>query len=447
MRTGHIKNIGLLLLCFSTVSGAFSQSLPDSVISKIDNLFAKWNSEVSPGCTIGIVRNDSLIYAKGYGMANLEHGIPNTAETISYIASASKPFTAYSIILLARQGKINFNDDIHKYLPWFPDVNEKITISHLLKNTSGIRDLWQLLAISGTRLDDVVRTNHVLKLLGKQQTLNFKPGSYHNSSTSDFTLLAEVVKSITGQSLRSFTDSAIFNPLRMYTTHFYDNYRETIKNRASSYVRTDSIHFETRIVNYSNVGETGVQTNINDMSKWVMNFYEPKLGDLEDIDQLTMKIKLDNGKEPPAEGMPPDSYKGWRQFWYIGGFAGYRSFVTVIPKLKIGFIVFSNVDDLDPVAKVYEIADLFIKENMQKGVVQNPEKDTSAATLRDPLAIRKFLGDYISENGVQTSFQIEKGKLFSHVGNLTWLWVDEGGNNFYDKGERYNGHFHRARFC
>src|SRR4030095_16366022 len=157
----------------------------------------------------GIVRNDSLIYTKGYGSANLEYAIPNTPETIFHTASVSKQFSGYAIVLLAKQGKLQLDDDIHKYLPWFPDLKEKITIRHLLNHTSGIRDQWQLLAISGTRLDDVITHEHIVKILSQQRALNFKPGEKYSYSNSGFTMLAEIVKSVTGQSLRQFTDSAI----------------------------------------------------------------------------------------------------------------------------------------------------------------------------------------------------------------------------------------------
>src|ERR1700710_377271 len=197
----------LLIIFFGTItflSKSFSQSIPDSTVKKIDSLFAKWNSANSPGCTIGIVMNDKLIYSKGYGMANLEYDIPNKPETIFHMASISKQFTAWSIILLARQGKLTLDDDIHKLLPWFPDLKEKITIRNLLNHTSGIRDQWQLLAISGTRLDDVITQDHIIKILSKQQALNFKPGAEYSYSNSGFTMLAEIVKSVTGQSLRAF---------------------------------------------------------------------------------------------------------------------------------------------------------------------------------------------------------------------------------------------------
>ena len=106
-----------------------SQSLPICAIQKIDSLFVDWNSTNSPGCAVGIVRGDSLIYARGFGMANLEYDVANTPETIFHIASISKQFTAWSIILLAREGKLGLDDDVRKYLPWFPNLGAKITPS------------------------------------------------------------------------------------------------------------------------------------------------------------------------------------------------------------------------------------------------------------------------------------------------------------------------------
>ena len=173
MKISQKKFIVLLLCSLISSIGVCAQVLPDSVMKKADGLFAKWNTPNTPGCVIGIVRNDSLIYAKGYGLANMEYGIPNTPETIYHMASISKQFTAYAIVLLAQQGKLKLDDDVRKYLSWFPDLKEKITIRHLLNHTSGIRDQWQLLVISGTKLDDVIKQEHIVKLLSKQRALNF----------------------------------------------------------------------------------------------------------------------------------------------------------------------------------------------------------------------------------------------------------------------------------
>jgi CubicO group peptidase (beta-lactamase class C family) len=408
--------ISLLILLFAIVRLS-AQSIPDSTLKKIDSLFTKWNKADSPGCAVGVVRNDSLIFSKGYGMANLEYAIPNTPATIFHMASVSKQFTGYAIVLLAGQGKLQLDDDVRKYLSWFPDMKEKITIRHLLNHTSGIRDQWQLLAISGTRLDDVITQEHIVKILSQQQALNFKPGEKYSYSNSGYTMLAEIVKSASGQTLRAFTDSAIFKPLGMNSTHFHDNYKEIEKNRSYSYSRVDSISFSNSVLSYSNAGATSLFTNVPDLSKWAMNFYDHKAGTQKDIDQLTQKGKLNSGKELTyALGIAVDRYKGWRQYSHSGGDAGYRTHFAVFPDLKMGFMVFSNLGDFNPGAKVNALADLFLKDSTQKKDEGKQEpRDSVTAILKDTLSLKNFVGDYIGEDGLPFSFYIKNRKLYYHI--------------------------------
>lgn len=413
-----MKSIAFFVTAFiNSILQVSAQPIPDSTLKKIDSLFTKWSHINSPGCTVGIVRNDSLIFSKGYGMANLEYAVPNSPATIYHMASVSKQFTGYAIVLLASQGKLQLDDDVRKYLSWFPDLKEKITIRHLLNHTSGIRDQWQLLAISGTRLDDVITQDHVVKILGKQQALNFKPGEKYSYSNSGYTMLAEIVKSVTGQTLRAFTDSAIFKPLGMNSTHFHDNYTEIEKNRSYSYERNDSANFSNSVLSYSNAGATSLFTNIPDLAKWVMNFYHPKVGDQKAIDQLTQKGKLNSGKELTyALGIAVDKYKGWRQYSHSGGDAGYRTYLTVFPDLKMGFMVFSNLGDFNTGAHIYEMADLFIKDSTQKkGEAKKEPRDSLAAILKDTLTLKNYLGDYIDETGLPFSFDIKDSKLYYHI--------------------------------
>ena len=433
MRIKEREIICLIALSLLIITSAFPQSIPDSVTKKIDSLFFKWNTSNSPGATIGIIRNDSLIYARGYGLASMEYSIPNSPETIFHMASVSKQFTAFSILLLARQGKLTLEDDIRKYLTWFPDLKQKITIRQLLNHTSGIRDQWQLLAIAGTRLDDVITQEHIVKILSKQQALNFKPGDKYSYSNSGFTMLAEIVKSVTGQTLRKFTDSAIFKPLGMNATHFHDNYEEIVKNRSYSYSRIDSTHFSNSILSYSNAGATSLFTNINDMSKWVINFYNHQVGDQREIDLLTQKGKLNNGKELSyALGIAVDTYKGWKQYSHGGADAGYRTYLSVFPDLKMGFIVFSNLGDFNTGEKTFAMADLFLKDTAQKKEEAKKEpKDSTAAVLKDTLSWHKFVGDYISEEGLLFSFEIKRSKLYYRIFNENNFLIKSVKDTFY----------------
>ena len=409
------KGLLTFFICAGVMgSRVFAQhALPDSTIKRIDSLFGKWNSTNSPGCTIGIIRNDSILFSKGYGMANLEYGIRNEPSTLFHMASISKQFTAFAIVLLARQGRLNLDDDVRKWLPWFPDLKEKITIRNLLNHTSGIRDQWQLLAISGTRLDDVITQDQIIKILSKQQALNFKPGSQYSYSNSGFTMLAEIVKAASGQTLRKFTDSAIFHPLGMSSTHFHDDYKEIEKNRSYSYNRIDSTRYSNAVLSYSVSGATSLFTNVNDMSKWVMNFYNHKVGDQKDIDQLTQRGMLNTGKELNyALGIVNDKWNGWRQYTHGGSDAGYRTHISVFPDLKMGFLVFSNVGDFDPAARLYEVATIFVKDTSTKSISTNATaRDSNAAVLKETSYLQKYLGSYIADEGLPFNFEIKNNRL------------------------------------
>ncbi len=418
------KIIFLYIYSIFIINKNYSQSIPDSTIKKINNLFSLWNSENSPGCSIGIVRNDSLIYSAGYGMANLEHAIPNTSKTIYHIASVSKQFTAYSIVLLARQGKLNIDDDIRKYLTWFPDMKEKITIRNLLTHTSGIRDQWYLLTISGTKVDDIITQEQIIKILSNQQDLNFKPNDQALYSNSGYTLLAEIIKNVSGKSLKQFADSAIFKPLNMQQTRYNDDYCEIVKNRSNSYSRKDSIRFSNVILNCSNVGPSGILTNITDMGKWISNFYTTKVGDKNDIELLTnSKTKLNNGEQLDyAFGIQNGNYKGLHTFSHTGGDAGFRTKVTIFPDIKMGFIVLSNLDDFPVDEKLDAMADLFIKgEEPKKIKPKKPMLDSSKTTLKYTDVLTKYMGNYIDEDGGEMSFSINHKKMYFHYYGSTNL--------------------------
>jgi len=394
------------------------QGLPDSLVRKIDSICSKRDEASSPGCAVGVVRNDSLVFAKGYGMADLEFGIPIEGSTIFHMASVSKQFTAFSIVLLERAGKLRLDDDIRKYLPWFPDLGTRITIRNLLNHTSGIREQGTLLAIQGTRIHDVITQHQIVKILQQQRALNFPVGTEFGYSNSNFTLAAEIVTAVSGQSLRRFTDSAIFVPLGMLHTHFHDDYTEIVKNRAYSYSLKDSAHYANSILSFSYVGPTSLFTSVDDMAKWLSNFYLHKVGDQADIDTLTRKGRLNNGKELElgyALGIGTGDHNGWREFSHGGGDAGYRTFVAVYPDARMGVIAFGNIEDFDPNGVVARITDLFLKDRTANGKpAEQAPKDTAVAVLAasDIAGLNPYLGSYVSGDGVAFDLAVRNGKLY-----------------------------------
>jgi CubicO group peptidase (beta-lactamase class C family) len=433
----YIKSLLTFIVLGSALECVTAQTLPPEITGKIDTLFSQWAKASSPGCAVGVVRNDSLIFSKGYGMANLEYGIPITSETIFHVASVSKQFTAYSILLLERQGKLSLDDDIHQYLHWFPDLKEKISIRNLLNHTSGIRDQFELLATAGTRLDDVITQDQIIKILSKQQALDFKPGTDWSYSNSGFTLLAEIVKSVSGQTLRQFTDSAIFKPLGMSSTHFRDDYTEILPNRSYGYTAIGQgqgqEHFANAMLNYSTVGPAGLFTDVDDMSKWIMNFYSPKIGSQNEVRELTEPVVV-NGlkKRNYAMGIVSDSLYGQKRYQHGGVDIGYQAFVSVFPDLKLGFIVFSNLGNPDAQRLNEQLASLFIKDPSPKRKDNSSHRDSALAILADTGRLRDLIGAYIGDDATHFGFAIKDRKLYGITPNGKFHLLIKTGNALYE---------------
>src|SRR5438067_4056189 len=234
----------------------------DSLTRAVDRVFESWRDTDGPGCAVGVSRDGSVVYERGYGMANLETDTPIRPSSIFHVASVSKQFTAAAIMLLERDGKLSLDDNIRKYLPEIPDYGIPITIRHLLTHTSGLRDQWDLLAFARGRFEeDRITEADVLDIVSRQTALNFKPGSEYVYSNTGFTLLGVIVKRVTGQSLRDFADERIFNPLGMTRTHFHDAYTMRVPGRTSASAPSSG-GWHVSIPNFDVYGATNLFTTV-----------------------------------------------------------------------------------------------------------------------------------------------------------------------------------------
>lgn len=416
MKRSYILLAAMALLFIQTKLNA--QSLPDSTVKKIDKLFQKWNSNGAPGCVAGVVQGDRLVYAKGFGLANLENGTPNTPQSIYYMCSVSKQFAGYSIAMLAGKGKLKLDEDIHTYLPWMNSFGgKKITIQNLLNHTSGIRDDIGLSAFFGLGNDGMLTQQQAIYLLRKQHSLNFSPGEKFSYSNSNYILLAEIVKKVSGQSFKAYTDSAIFRPLGMASSSFIDDYNTIIKNRASSYGKDNGKYYNA-IQNVYTLGDGGLFTNLEDMAKWVSNFYQPRAGTASDIALMVAPGKLADGTPIPyAMGINSSLDRGYTRLTHNGGLAGYRTIIAVYPEMKIGFLIFGNDGDGDVYNKVNQLAEILIPDRSVKQAQPSPEQNAATIQLNDSTALIKWAGNYVAPNGYKLTISHKTGKLYAS-GNL-----------------------------
>src|SRR5713226_5902838 len=175
------------------------------------------------------MRSGRIVHARGYGMADLEHNVPIRPETGLHVASLSKQFTAFAVLLLAAKGKLSLEDEVRKYVPEIPNFGAPIRLQHLLYHTSGLRDQSPLLQLAGWRPMDERTEDDVLNLVRRQRELNFQPGEDFAYCNTGYTLLAVTVRRVSGCPLRAFAKKHIFRPLRMAATRFRDDHTELVQ--------------------------------------------------------------------------------------------------------------------------------------------------------------------------------------------------------------------------
>ena len=427
-------------------SGSFpaaAQSLPDATIRRIDSIFAMYDSRVTPGCATSVIRNGQIVFEKGYGMANFEHGVPITPASIFHVASISKQFTAMAIVLLAKDGKLSLDDDIRKYLPEVPDFGQRITIRHLIHHTSGLRDQWSLLAMSGWRPDDPKTEGDILWLVSRQKALNFAPGSEHLYSNTGYTLLGTIVHRVSGKSLREFTTERIFAPLGMTSTHFHDDHSMIVPGRTSAYTNRPGRTGTPRgIENYSisipvfdNAGATSLFTTVQDMAKWERNFLEAKVADAATIQQMYERGRLTNGTEIPyAFALSHGRVRGLPTIGHGGADAGYRADFVRFPEQRTAFATMCNVATANPGALNQSVALVVLGDQMATvAPAGNAASPPPTAVPIDDAALRRLAGVYVdikADNPAEVHYRDSTKALHAGRGPAAPKLVHVGNNEF-----------------
>ncbi|MEP1448206.1 MAG: serine hydrolase domain-containing protein [Paraglaciecola sp.] len=404
---------------------------------KVDQYLARWDSATSPGLAIAVIKNGKLVHSNGFGLANLEYNIPITAQTVFDVASISKQFTAFSILLLADEGKLSLEDSLKLHLPELPSFTNNITIKHLLHHTSGLREENVLQALAGRQDDDIATQAAALSLLKNQQALNFEPGETFEYSNSGYFLLAQIVGRVSGKSFEAFTKQRIFQPLGMTNSAFPSDHRELVKNRANSYrIATDG--FMKSVLNSNMVGSTGLTTTVEDLGKWASNFEQPKVGNLSIIKQMkTTGIFNNGGTTNYAFGQTIDNFQGVTTFGHGGTIAGFKTYLLRIPSENLTVVVLANLPYINPLNTAYEIAEFYMPMPTQISPTTNP---LSIQELDNYIGEFEILGGIsytITRNKKQLYVQIMGGakQPLTHLTRNEFSFGNDGRKLRLEKGE------------
>jgi CubicO group peptidase (beta-lactamase class C family) len=390
---------------------------PPDVQANVDAVFHDYDRSDSPGCALGVYRDGRIVYERGYGMANLELGIANSPQTVFDIGSTAKQFTAFSIHLLAREGKLSLDDDIRKWIPEVPSYSKPVTIRHLLHHTSGLRDYIEIMALQGIQEEDWTTDEDALGAISRQKAPNFVAGDEYLYSNSGYFLLSIVVKRASGKSLRDFAQERIFGPLGMRHTQFNESHTRIIPNRATGYAKSDRGGFGIDMGDWEQNGDGGLQTTVEDLQLWDQNFYDPKVGDRALLDDMLTVGVLNSGKKITyASALGIGTYRGLPTVAHGGAWVGYRAQLLRFPDQHFSVACLCNLAEASPTALARRVADVYLAP-LLKPAEAAPAATSKTAAVKVPSSELQRLAGAYRETSSSEVFTLE-----ARAGQLEGAW-------------------------
>lgn len=366
------KTILLMLLPVMLLSscGGKQASSDESVSNQLDSLFTSLYPASEPGATVLVVKNDSIIYNKGFGMARMDTNEPMDGRTFVNIASVSKQFSAVALFMLAEEGKLSLDDTVSKYFPNFKaDFYKKITLRHLLSHTSGIPD-------ARDRSDDQLKyfgdDEASCKYLIDLDTLNFELGTQYEYMNPTFQLMLWIVEQASGEKFDDFMRNRIFTPVGMAEATYFEP-DKLIPRMSHGYLKEEG---DTAWKQYDYGEESffrtkadgGIYTSAEEFVLWDRALKNNLL--------FSQKMKDEAHSGKIATDIPYTAYGyGWfieerpdrpKKVYHTGDNGGYQIFAGRFPDKDLFYLVFANRNDKDREATVEAMDNIFEKAGWLK---------------------------------------------------------------------------------
>ena len=340
---------------------------------QIDHIVAGLKSDSGPGAAVLVIKNGSIVFKRGYGVADLRSRRRIDAHTNFRLASCTKQFTAMAVMLLVRDGMLRYKDRLTDIFPEFPEYGKSITIRNLLNHTSGLLDYEDLMEkpAAGTPPENIpqIKDAGVLGLLQQQKTTKFPPGTKWDYSNSGYAILAMVVEKVSGQPFGDFLHDRIFAPLDMKQTVAYEKGKNAVAHRAYGHTHDGRAWREMDQSPTSAVlGDGGVYSSLDDLAKWDYALTHYTLLSEAEMEPAIIPVKVADGSVQEPDGTPAaygfgwflNPYKNRSRMWHYGETVGFRTTIQRLVEDKLTIIVLCNRDDVEPANLALKLADLFL---------------------------------------------------------------------------------------
>ena len=352
--------------------------------NRVAALLAPWDRPDSPGASVGVVREGALVVQASAGMASLELGVKLGPQSRFRIASVSKQFTCAAVMRLVAEGRVAVTDAVQQYFPELPQYEAPVTIDHLMHNTSGLRDMLQIMQLGGCDLGVPVRPKDLLAGIARQRTLNFAPGSRYLYSNSNFLLLGLLVERVTGTPLRDYLATHFFAPQGMTQTAMVETVAQVEPNLATGYLAAPGGGWVRAQHGFPIHGEGALVSSVADLALWHLAYEtDPALAaSLEAQSRFPTEVV-----NHYARGLMIAEVGGLRTISHGGLWPGYRTEFLRVPEIGTGIIVITNCGSAD----AYQIG-----QSVLEAVVDRP------LALAMPQGLERFVGRFLDPATPQT---------------------------------------------
>ncbi len=387
----------------------------------IREIYSNYDKSGSPGCAVGVLKDGKFIHQAGYGYANLDYDLPLTSKTVFDIGSTSKQFTALTMLLLEKDGKLSIDDPVRKYIAELPDYGTPLTIRHILNHTSGLRDYLALGRLEGLGADDFYTDPEVVAMIAHQRHLNFNPGEEFIYSNSGYFLVSQIVLRVAGKSMPQFLEERVFKPLGMTNTHSHDDHTMVVKNRATGYALNKGVmHVDMSTLDM--IGDGGIYTTVEDLAKWDAVFYDEKSEFAPLLKRMQQPSKLTSGKTLSyGLGLFIGSWSGQPMIHHGGAWAGFRAELVRLPQQHFSVISLCNLGAINPSVHAQRVIALYYPGRMEPDPnAPRPPAPAQATSGSNP-DLRNFEGTYrCDELSGPYTVKAENGKLKFRARRNDW---------------------------
>jgi len=407
-RANVFARCALLLLTLAVLAAparaAVSKTSDDDVVRYADQLFSQTYPAGEPGAAVLVTRGGKVLLRKGYGMANLELGVPIRPDMVFELGSVTKQFTAAAILLLQERGKLSVSDEVTKYLPDYPTHGQKITIEHLLTHVSGVPN-YTSLPEWRPRVREEMTVQQVIDLF-KDKPLDFNPGEKWSYSNSAYILLGAVIEKASGKTYEDFIEQEIFAPLGMKHS-YYGHQNEVVPGRVSGYDKGENGYTIAEYLSMTQPYSAGsLMSTVDDLALWADALSSEKLLKKASLAQMATPAKLSSGMSTKyAYGQGISDADGPEIIEHSGGIFGFATDLLRIPDQHLLVVVLSNNPGKEPSPET-------LAYHVALKALGKPWEERKAIAL-DPAALDEYVGVYRVDPQTIRTILREGDKLFS----------------------------------